>query len=146
MKMKLKMCNTIGTIDNTKYRYKFYHGNNGRIVLQAYRKRTWMHPAASNKLKEKSSGEVDNSINSPRGISTSDSTSTSTRGNRVNTPVDVDVDISGTNKTKSVPVDFELLWEMYRSPKRYKGNRYKDCVLNHIQGNNVLVTKKGKYA
>eukprot|EP00606_Chrysophyceae_sp_TOSAG23-5_P001593 GSChrysophyteH2.ASY1.ANO1.871.1 assembled CDS len=43
------------------------------------------------------------------------------------------------------PVEFEFLWEMYRSPKRYRTPIFKDCVLNHIQGNSVLVTKKGLY-
>lgn len=34
---------------------------------------------------------------------------------------------------------------MYRSAKKYKDDTYKDVVLNHIQGNNCLVSKKGLY-
>eukprot|EP00605_Chrysophyceae_sp_TOSAG23-4_P002739 GSChrysophyteH1.ASY1.ANO1.3018.1 assembled CDS len=58
---------------------------------------------------------------------------------------DVDVVGAGEEKKPLPPVDFELIWEMYRSPKRYKTSVYKDCVLNHIQHNNVLVTKKGLF-
>jgi hypothetical protein len=38
-----------------------------------------------------------------------------------------------------------FIWEMYRSAKKYKDDSYKDVVLNHIQGNNCLVSKKGLY-
>jgi hypothetical protein len=34
---------------------------------------------------------------------------------------------------------------MYRSAKRYKGDSFKECCLNHIQYNHSLVTKKGLY-
>jgi len=106
-------------IDNTKYRYKFYSGNNGRVILQAFRKRTWMHPVSSNKDPEKSHKEIDSRPGSS----------------------------NNEEKTKSdTPEDqFEILWEMYRSPKRYKTSRYSNVVLNHIQNNNCLVTKKGLF-
>jgi len=105
-------------IDNTKYRYKFYSGNNGRVVLQAFRKRTWMHPVSSNKEPEKSGREVDSRPGSSNGDS---------------------------KKGSEPELNFEILWEMYRSPKRYKTQRYQNVVLNHIQGNNCLVTKKGLF-
>jgi hypothetical protein len=38
-----------------------------------------------------------------------------------------------------------LIWEMYRSPRRYETNKYKRVILNHLQNNNCLVTKKGLY-
>jgi len=38
-----------------------------------------------------------------------------------------------------------FLWEMYRSRLRYKDNSYVGVMLNHIQRNHCLVTKKGLY-
>ena len=46
---------------------------------------------------------------------------------------------------ENAALEFEVLWEMYRSAKRYKTNQYKDVVMNHIQGNACLVTKKGLF-
>ncbi len=108
-------------IDNTKYRYKFFTGNNGRVVLQAFRKRTWMHPVHSNKPPEKSHREVDSRPNS--------AASTEKDG----------------KDSSAEPEPYELLWEMYRSPKRYKTSRFNNVVLNHIQNNACLVTKKGLF-
>lgn len=105
-------------IDNTKYRYKFYSGNNGRVILQAFRKRTWMHPVSSNKDPEKSHKEIDSRPGS-----------SNVENSKGDTPEE----------------QFEILWEMYRSPKRYKTSRYNNVVLNHIQNNNCLVTKKGLF-
>ena len=45
-------------------------------------------------------------------------------------------------------VDDELpsfIWEMYRNPRMYKDNFYRDVMLNHLERNNCLVTKKGLY-
>ena len=41
--------------------------------------------------------------------------------------------------------NLNLIWEMYRNPKRYENNKYKRIVLNHLQNNSCLVTKKGLY-
>lgn len=38
-----------------------------------------------------------------------------------------------------------FLWEMYRSRLRYKDNSYVGVMLNHLQRNHCLVTKKGLY-
>ena len=38
-----------------------------------------------------------------------------------------------------------FIWEMYRNPKRYKDTTYCDVMLNHLEHNNCLVTKKGLY-
>ena len=38
-----------------------------------------------------------------------------------------------------------LIWEMYRVAKRYKDKAYQNCLLNHLQHNNILTTKKGLY-
>jgi hypothetical protein len=43
------------------------------------------------------------------------------------------------------PAASNLIWEMYRNPRRYETNKYKRVTLNHIQNNNCLVTKKGLY-
>ena len=45
-------------------------------------------------------------------------------------------------------VDDELpsfIWEMYRNPRMYKDNFYRDVMLNHLERNSCLVTKKGLY-
>ena len=39
----------------------------------------------------------------------------------------------------------DLLWEMYKTPKRYKGRTFANTVLNHIENNSCLVSKKGLY-
>ena len=38
-----------------------------------------------------------------------------------------------------------FIWEQYRCPKRYKDDTYKDTILNHLNNNNCLVSKKGLY-
>lgn len=38
-----------------------------------------------------------------------------------------------------------FIWEMYRNPMRYNDKQYRHVVLNHIQHNQCLVTKKGLY-
>jgi hypothetical protein len=42
------------------------------------------------------------------------------------------------------PSQLTFLWEMYRNPKRYDGT-YENVLLNHLQNNNCLVSKKGLY-
>lgn len=46
--------------------------------------------------------------------------------------------------SENVP-SYHMIWEMYRNPKRYQTSKYKRVVLNHLQNNNCLVTKKGLY-
>ena len=55
-------------------------------------------------------------------------------------------------KAEAATTDNELsvdlpsfVWEMYRNPKRYKDTTYCDVMLNHLEHNNCLVTKKGLY-
>ena len=38
-----------------------------------------------------------------------------------------------------------FIWEMYRNPLRYKDRRHRDVLLNHLQNNSCLVSKKGLY-
>lgn len=38
-----------------------------------------------------------------------------------------------------------FIWEMYKNSARYKSNAYKQVMLNHLQNNNGLVSKKGLY-
>lgn len=38
-----------------------------------------------------------------------------------------------------------FIWEMYRNPRRYKDETYTDVMLNHLEYNDCLVTKKGLY-
>jgi hypothetical protein len=38
-----------------------------------------------------------------------------------------------------------LIWEMYRNPARYKNSKYKRTVINHLQNNSCLVTKRGLF-
>jgi len=83
------------------YRYRFLPGNNGRVILQAFRRRPWWHAITAEKS------------------------------------------VDPASETEMVEYDF--LWEMYRSAKRYKGDSFKECCLNHIQYNHSLVTKKGLY-
>ena len=83
------------------YKYRFLPGNNGRVILQAFRRRPWWHA------------------------------------------INVDKNVDPASESEIVEYDF--LWEMYRSAKRYKGESFKECCLNHIQHNHSLVTKKGLY-
>ena len=105
-------------VKNVQYKYKLYSGNNSLVVQQTMRKRTWLHPARD----------------------------------------DVHIDFAkqknkdgGAGETKDdknetePTLEIDLIWEQYRLAKRYKGSLYKNCVLNHIQGNLSLVTKKGLY-
>jgi hypothetical protein len=46
-----------------------------------------------------------------------------------------------TDDASQIPT---FLWEMYRNPKRYSG-LYESVLLNHLQNNNCLVSKKGLY-
>jgi hypothetical protein len=57
-----------------------------------------------------------------------------------------------TSKVDAATTDYDqndelptFIWEMYRNPKRYKDNAYVDVLLNHLEHNNGLVTKKGLY-
>ena len=106
-------------INNVQYKYKCCSGNNGRVILSALRKRTWMYAAPSTKAS---------------------TTSTLTDCNDTKD----DGKNSETGRKEEI-VDYNILWEQYRLPKRYKTNAFKDVVLNHIQGNPCLVTKKGLY-
>lgn len=83
------------------YRYRFLPGNNGRVILQAFRRRPWWHA------------------------------------------ISVEKNVDPATETEVAEYDF--LWEMYRSAKRYKGDSFKEVCLNHIQYNHSLVTKKGLY-
>ena len=57
-----------------------------------------------------------------------------------------------TSKVDAATTDYDqndelpsFIWEMYRNPKRYKDASYVDVMLNHLEHNNGLVTKKGLY-
>eukprot|EP01041_Mallomonas_annulata_P000481 gene481-901_t len=39
----------------------------------------------------------------------------------------------------------DMLWEMYRNPVRYKTKTFSSTLLNHVENNNSLVSKKGLY-
>eukprot|EP01038_Epipyxis_sp_PR26KG_P008086 gene8086-10954_t len=83
-------------VENNVYRYKIYPGNNGRVILQALRKRPWWYS-----------------------VSKSDEDSSS-----------------------FYPA---FIWEMYKNSMRYKDNLHYNVVLNHVQSNKWLVSKKGLY-
>lgn len=87
-------------IERRTYRYRFIPGNNGRVILQALRRRPWWHATGHDKQVD---GEAGASL------------------------------------------EYDFLWEMYRSAKRYRDKTYKECLLNHLQANTCLVTKKGLY-
>ena len=42
-------------------------------------------------------------------------------------------------------LDTDLIWEMYRNPKRYMGSANASTLLNHLKNNKCLVSKKGMY-
>jgi hypothetical protein len=50
-----------------------------------------------------------------------------------------------TNSKQSSSLQINFIWEMYRNPKRYQSRKYKSILLNHIQNNSCLVSKKGLY-
>ena len=106
-------------MNNVQYKYKLYSGNNSLLVLQAMRKRTWLHPARDDLIdyakQKKDCGQGES------------------QGE------------GGDGGGGAPTLEIEMIWEQYRHAKRYKSSLYKDCVLNHIQGNLALVTKKGLY-
>jgi hypothetical protein len=53
-----------------------------------------------------------------------------------------DDDVSSAAAQAAFP---SFIWEQYRCPKRYKDDTYKDTILNHLNNNNCLVSKKGLY-
>lgn len=38
-----------------------------------------------------------------------------------------------------------FIWEMYRNPLRYRDKRYRNVLLNHLENNSCLVSKKGLF-
>ena len=92
--------------NNVQYKFKLYSGNNSLVVLQAMRKRMWLHPVRDD--------VIDYAKNKPRECNTGES-------------------INGCDGESALEIDF--IWEQYRYAKRYKGSHYNECVLNHIQGN-----------
>ncbi len=104
-------------MNNVQYKYKLYPGNNSLVITQALRRRPWMNLSRD-----------DNDVAKKSSKATGEGSSES-------------------KETKEIEdsMDLTLIWEQYRLAKRYKTSLYKDCVLNHIQGNLSLVTKKGLY-
>jgi hypothetical protein len=52
---------------------------------------------------------------------------------------------TNSKQPSSSSFQINLIWEMYRNPKRYQNRRYRSIVLNHLQNNSCLVSKKGLY-
>lgn len=53
-----------------------------------------------------------------------------------------EIEIGVQDEQKNPP---NFIWEMYRNSKRYKDVFYSNIVLNHIQNNDCLVSKRGVY-
>lgn len=103
-------------VNNVQYKYKLYPGNNSLVITQALRKRPWMNLSRDeNDVAKKSYKATGGESGETKEVANEDA------------------------------MDLDLIWEQYRLAKRYKTTLYKDTVLNHIQGNPSLVTKKGLY-
>ena len=102
-------------INNVQYKYKLYPGNNSLVITQALRRRPWMNLSR-------------------------DENDVAKKSYKANVG-----ECGETKNTADDAMDLDFIWEQYRLAKRYKTNLYKDIVLNHIQGNPSLVTKKGLY-
>jgi hypothetical protein len=108
-------------ISNVSYKYKLYPGNNSLVITQAFRKRTWISLS-------KSENDV------------------AKKAYKTTTSSDIEAGVKESKEADAAEsIDFDIVWEQYRLAKRYKTALYKECVLNHIQGNPSLVTKKGLY-
>jgi hypothetical protein len=53
--------------------------------------------------------------------------------------------ILGTEDPEDTSPPPNFVWEMSRNSKRYKDRRYENSLLNHLQHNSCLVSKKGLY-
>lgn len=58
---------------------------------------------------------------------------------------DKDKDKKKESVHEKTVINFEMVWEMSRNPKRYKYSDYMHVVLNHIEDNRWLVSKKYLY-
>ena len=103
----------LGSTTITKaYRYKYYPGNNGRIILRNFQKRPWWHSCGNNN-------------------NNNNTVSKSTK--------------QGEHELVDEQINYDIVWEMYRNPKRYKDRKFNQVCLNHLENNNYLVSKKGLY-
>jgi len=109
------------------YRYKHIAGNNGRIILLNFRKRPWWHSGKENK---KSGGMP---LKGDTGVSTK------VKGNTKG------VINEREGITPKEVINYNFVWEMCRNPKRYASNDHVSVVLNHIENNRYLVSKKHLY-
>jgi Tubulin-tyrosine ligase family len=109
-------------IQSRVYKYKLLPGNNVRLVLAALRKRPWWHATQAG-------------VDSPRSDVASKDGSTS--------PGSGGAAAKASGQPAQPPPSF--IWEQYRNHKRYKGKTYRNTMLNHIQRNACLVSKKGLY-
>ena len=144
------------SIKNTRvYKYKYYPGNNGRVILNALRKRPWWRSSGN---------KTNNNLNSNNSIVGSGLQGYNKDGtkkgnsNRNNKSIknskdkksvrEINKDNSNNKNKPSTPVeniDYDFVWEMYRNPMRYKNKKFVNVVLNHIEHNACLVSKKGLY-
>lgn len=90
-------------------------GNNSRVIMAAMKKRPWWHAILG------AAGEIEDD-------SSSSASATA----------------AATDLT-SLTMQPTFLWEMIRRAARYRTNQFHGCLLNHIQRNVGLVTKKGLY-
>jgi len=98
------------------YRYKICPGNNSRCLMNAMKKRPWWHAIITKPDDDK------------------DSATGSSNNNNNN------------EEEELLQHQPSFIWEMYRNSIRYKQpSSYKNILLNHIQKNAHLVTKKGLY-
>ena len=115
----------------TVYRYKHIAGNNGRVILLNFRKRPWWHSGNEKKKLVSLPGTTYTEVNGKVA-----SRSKTKEGDKAK---------ENYEKSQKDPINYHFVWEMCRNPKRYDGNEYVSVVLNHVENNRHLVSKKNLY-
>ena len=114
------------------FRYKHCPGNNGRLILSNFRKRPWWQSGAQDKrIKAKKEKPPEDQ-----------------REGAPTTLWDMSTKLSnedlGWVRPKTART-VNMVWEMSRNPKRYASYDYISVVLNHLENNQWLVSKKKMY-
>lgn len=103
--------------------------------MMAMKKRPWWHAILNNTNNNHSSSDNSSTTSSLYSSFPSNGSSKTTTRDQENL----------SNEDLLLQFQPSFIWEMYKNSKRYKNNQYKSILINHIQRNQCLVTKKGLY-
>jgi len=151
-KVNINLASSINITSSTKrivpkkpsraFVYKYYPGNNGRIILNTLRKRPWWRSAGKS---EATKAKLIEKMEQAEGKRMADKPKVGGSGKGKKGAKEGDVVKVDERGEKETVIDYDFVWEMYRNPKRYKDKRWTNVVLNHLENNACLVSKKGLY-